>query len=379
MKIEQIKWEETDGWNVTNSEPILSDANLVLAFGGRTVLENKERFNEIKLFYPNSNILCCSTSGEIMDTQVHDNTIVVTAIHFEHTELRVSSTEVYSLESSYATGKSIADSFPKEELLHLFVISDGQKVNGSELVRGMNDGLPVNVTVTGGLAGDGSRFQKTLVGLNNYPAEGKIVAVGFYGKNLIVNYGSIGGWDSFGPDRLITKSKNNILYELDGQSALELYKKYLGDQAVGLPGTALLFPLSIKLSDGEQPVVRTILSIDEENKSMIFAGDMPEGSYARLMKANFERLIEGASSAATNTIESDKGVSPELAILISCVGRKLVLGQRIEEEVEGVREVLGDRTILSGFYSYGEISPFNTAAKCELHNQTMTITTFTER
>jgi hypothetical protein len=71
--------------------------------------------------------------------------------------------------------------------------------------------------------------------------------------------------------------------------------------------------------------------------------------------------------------------TPDLAILISCVGRKLVLKQRVEEEVESVRNVLGARTVLSGFYSYGEIAPFLPSAKCELHNQTMTITTFAER
>ncbi len=379
MKIEQLLWEQDSGWNSHFKSKLNTKANLVLAFGGRKALEIKDRFDEIKSFYPNASIMVCSTSGEILDTHVYDNSIVVTAICFEQTELKYFSTEIKSIESSYETGKILASSFAPQGLKHLFLISDGQKVNGSELVRGINDVLPPEVTVTGGLAGDGTLFQRTIVGLNNYPSEGKIAAVAFYGNNIVVNYGSFGGWDSFGPDRLITKSKNNILYELDGQSALDLYKKYLGDQASGLPGTALLFPLSIRINNESNSVVRTILSIDEENKSMVFAGDMPEGSYARLMKANFERLIDGASLAAKNTNKIKNDNSCELALLISCVGRKLVLNQRIEEEVEGVREVFGSKIILSGFYSYGEISPFNPSAKCELHNQTMTITTFSER
>jgi len=169
------------------------------------------------------------------------------------------------------------------------------------------------------------------------------------------------------------------LYELDGKSALELYKRYLGDHAKGLPATGLLFPLSLRTKEGEAGLVRTILSIDEEVQSMTFAGDVPEGAYARLMKANFDRLVDGAVGAAKVSYEAIGSSSPDLAILISCVGRKMVLRQRIEEEVEGVREVLGDRTILTGFYSYGEISPFTPGAKCALHNQTMTITTFSEK
>ena len=111
---------------------------------------------------------------------------------------------------------------------------------------------------------------------------------------------------------------------------------------------------------------------------MTFAGDVPEGSYARLMKANFDRLIDGAGGAATTSYQAIGSATPDLAVLISCVGRKLVLNQRIEEEVEAVRDILGERTVLTGFYSYGEISPFTPGAKCELHNQTMTITTFLE-
>jgi hypothetical protein len=232
------------------------------------------------------------------------------------------------------------------------------------------------VIITGGLAGDGSKFEKTLVGINKAPTEGKIVAIGFYGEHIKVSHGSMGGWDAFGPERLVTKATKNVLYELDGQPALDIYKNYLGEFSKDLPGSGLLFPLNVRLNDDPNPVVRTILGINEEDKSLTFAGNIPVGSYARLMKANFERLIEGASDAATNSKE--KVENPDLAILISCVGRKLVLNQRIEEEVEVIRETFGNSTALTGFYSYGEIAPNSGYSKCELHNQTMTITTFTE-
>jgi hypothetical protein len=199
-----------------------------------------------------------------------------------------------------------------------------------------------------------------------------------YGSRLKVGFGSLGGWDSFGPERVVTRSKANVLYELDGRSALGLYRQYLGEQANGLPATGLLFPLSIRTRADETPVVRTILSIDEEAQSLTFAGDIPEGAYARLMNANFDRLIAGAAGAARTSYQAIGSTAPGLAILISCVGRKLVLKQRIEEEVEAVRKVLGAHAVLTGFYSYGEISPFTPGARCELHNQTMTITTLSE-
>jgi hypothetical protein len=170
----------------------------------------------------------------------------------------------------------------------------------------------------------------------------------------------------------------DLLYELDGQSALDIYKKNLGEHARGLPATGLLFPLSLRTKDGETGIVRTILAVNEEAKSMTFAGDIPQGAYARFMKANSERLIDGASGAAVRTHEGFGASSPELAILISCVGRKLVLKQRTEEEVEAVHDALGGAPKLTGFYSYGEICPFTSGAPSALHNQTMTITTFAE-
>jgi hypothetical protein len=211
------------------------------------------------------------------------------------------------------------------------------------------------------------------------PVEGSVVACGLYGPAIRVGYASLGGWDPFGPERLITRSAGNVLYELDGRSALELYKQYLGEHAADLPASGLLFPLSLRTSADATPVVRTILGVNEEDQSMTFAGDMPANAYARLMKANFDRLIDGAAGAARVSQHALGGGDPELALLISCVGRKMVLQQRVEEEVEGVRDVVGPRTVLTGFYSYGEISPFTPSARCELHNQTMTITTLSER
>jgi hypothetical protein len=333
---------------------------------------------EVRARYPGVPIVGCSTSGEICGTRVRDDSLVVTAIRFEHTAIQLVQAAFGENDDSLSVGKRLAQTLPHERLVHVVVLSDGLKVNGTELARGLRENLPANVAVTGGLAGDGANFKQTLVCADGEPAEGLVVALGFYGDLLKVGYGSLGGWDTFGSERLITRSKGNVLYELDGHSALELYKKYLGAHNAG-PAEALSFPLALRTGEEDYSLVRTVLSVNESEQSMTFAGDMPEGSYVRLMKANFNRLIDGAAGAAHASYEKLGSVEPELALLISCVGRKLVLKQRIEEEVESVREVLGENTVLTGFYSYGEICPHSATTQCELHNQTMTITTFSER
>jgi hypothetical protein len=385
MKIEQKKSIAASGWT-PGSGTALAQAQLVLVFGANAALKKTGLIDEIKKMYPAARLLGCSTAGEICGTQVSDDSVVATAVHFESTLISGVRVGLDEVADSFLAGERLAQTLPPtvtesgrtEQLVHVLVLSDGLNVNGSELVRGLTKHLPEGVTVTGGLAGDGARFGETLVFWDEAPRKGVIAVLGLYGSRLKVGFGSLGGWDSFGPERLITRSKGNVLYEMDGHSALGLYKKYLGEHAKDLPASGLLFPLSLRTRAGETAVVRTILSIDETEQSLTFAGDVPEGAYARLMKANFDRLIDGATGAAKTSHQAIGSAAPELAILISCVGRKLVLKQRVEEEVEGVRDVLGPRAVLAGFYSYGEISPFAPGAKCELHNQTMTITTFSE-
>jgi hypothetical protein len=300
------------------------------------------------------------------------------AIEFNNTSIHSASVNISSYDSSYDAGADLISKIDQMDLKYIFILSDGGKVNGSELVRGIESVVQHKIPVTGGLAGDGIRFLSTLVGLNEQPESGNIVAIGFYGNSIKISHGSMGGWEMFGPEKTITRSVSNELFEINNVNALDLYKQYLGKYAEELPGSALLFPLSIKLPGVNDPIVRTILSVNNESKSMIFAGDLPEGAKVRFMKANFDKLIDAASDAAQKSLVQFKSEPPKLSILISCVGRKLILGDRVDEEVEAVKNVFGETTVISGFYSYGEISPLNINTKCELHNQTITITSFDE-
>lgn len=361
---------ETSGFSASN-------AQLVLVFGERTCLESTQPYQYLKELYPAANIVINSTSGEIYEDAAHDNSIVATAIEFEKTLVKTTEINIANHHESASVGEKIAKDLLGDSLKAIFIISDGSKVNGSALIASLNQKVDESVLISGGLAGDAARFEKTLVGLNSEPEEGKIIGIGLYGNDLQVGHGTMGGWDGFGPEREVTESEYNILYKIGDKAALDLYKEYLGKYVEQLPGAALLFPLAMRETEDAEPVVRTILSIDEENKSMTFAGELPKGSLVRFMKANFDRLIDASAKAAQDSIVPF-GNSPDLAILVSCVGRKLVLGQRSDEEVEAAREVLGSDTVITGFYSYGEISPLNPNARCGLHNQTMTITTFSE-
>ena len=355
-----------------------SDVNLILAFGAVDEVSHPERFAELRERYPDAQIVMSSTAGEISGDQVRDDSISATAISYEKTRIKPIVIEVSDHADSYECGKALAGGLAEDDLSHVLVISDGGMVNGDALVKGLNESLPENVIITGGLAADAGRFQETYVGLNTAPRSGLIVGIGHYGDDLKVSHGSNGGWDEFGPIRRVTRSLGNVLYELDGQTALDLYKKYLGSKSEELPGSALLYPVSLYTASGEQ-VVRTILSIDEEEGSMTFAGDIPQGAEVRLMMANFDRLIDGAGNAAEASWHAEDDNNPELVLMISCVGRKLVLNDRVGEEVESVMEIFGGDAAYTGFYSNGEISPGRSFSACSLHNQTMTITTYSEQ
>ncbi|HTI91607.1 MAG TPA: FIST N-terminal domain-containing protein [Puia sp.] len=353
---------------------------LVLGFGARTILTREGFYEQLRLVYPAAKIVFASTSGEIFDDKVLDNTVSVTAIEFEKTNIRTASTNINDCDGdSYQAGITLIKELGlSDNLCYIMILSDGGLVNGSELVDGIESILQHRVPVTGGLAGDGIDFNTTVVGLDKKPEPGIIVAIGFYGTSLAIAHCSMGGWEMFGPEIVVTRSTSNRLFGLNDKNALELYRKYLGPYADQLPGSALLFPLSVKLHQGSPPVVRTILSIDTETGCMIFAGDVPQGSKIRFMRANFDRLIDAASEAAAGTLKSLASSHPKLAILISCVGRKIILDNRIDEEVEAVRGIYNGKTLLTGFYSYGEISPLSNGTPCELHNQSITITTFDE-
>ena len=374
MELQYYTFNET--WNKNLDTSLNSAQTLVIVFGSSHVEKVKQPLQEIAAAFPDSIIIGASTSGEIVMDELKDDSVVVTVLKFHSTQVKLVTAQIQSAKDSFNIGKNLATSLQDDDLKSIFILSDGLKINGSGLTNGFNDVINSDVVMSGGLAGDAADFTATWVIVNNQALSGYVTAIGLYGDKIHVDYGSEGGWDIFGIQRNVTKSTDNIVYELDGQPILDIYKKYLGSQAKDLPASGLLFPLGIYSND-DNIIVRTILAIDEEEKSITFAGDVPTNSKVCLMKSNNDRLIDAALNSSNAVDLKGYQDEPLLNIAISCIGRKLVLKQRAEEELEAILENLPKTTVQVGFYSYGEISPTGLIG-CDLHNQTMTLTTIWE-
>jgi len=366
-----------NAWSEPLEPDLDSESTVVYVFGYPEFHNTGKVLEDIKSAYPKSHIVGCSTAGEIFNTQVLEKSISVAVAKFERTKIRSVFGKINSSDDSHAVGRQLAKQINAPDLKAAFILSEGLNINGTRLVKGMGEIFSHDIVKTGGLAGDGTNFKNTWVIKNGICETNTICIVGFYGNSIMVSSGSVGGWDVFGPERRVTSSEANVLFELDHKPALKIYKEYLGDKAKDLPGSALLFPLSLKSdSNGKDGLVRTILGVDEEKQSLTFAGDIPQGSITQLMHANFDRLVDGAARAAEMT-NTKSWPNPILSIAISCVGRKLVLGERIEDETEAVLDILPPGTKQIGFYSYGEIAA-GSMSTCDLHNQTMTLTVLSE-
>ncbi|MGC1460708.1 MAG: FIST N-terminal domain-containing protein [Terracidiphilus sp.] len=377
IKTEQFQWSLHEGWRPGLMTGTLAESvQLVFVFGQPELLKQSGCLGAIRETYPRAHFAGCSTAGEIHKVTVRDDTVAVTAVSFEHTHVTCNSVMVEGPAHSFKAGEELARSLDLNGLRHVIVFSEGIHANASDLVSGINSVLPVGVTVSGGFAGDGNRLQSTQVWCDCEPQTRMATAIGLYGQRLQVGVSAIGGWKPFGPDRLITKSRHNVLFEVDNNPVLPLYKQYLDKFADGLPATGLMFPLEIVIERNR--VLRALIGIDEVEQSITYAGNIPEGAYARFMVGHRDDLIEGTLEAARSSIAPLTNTSAQLSLLVSCNGRRFVLKQRVEEEVEAVHEALGPLTAMTGFYSYGEIAPPSLDRHTELHNETMTVTSFGE-
>jgi hypothetical protein len=377
MRVQRASLARADFSQLSAGDP----PNLILYFGSRPVITSEAPFMQLKKAFSGATIVGCSTGGQIRDDEVVDDDIEVVAIWFDATTTRLAKQVVTSAADSRQCGRLLGEDLHSSDLSGIFILADGLNVNGSDLIAGITSVVGSKVALSGGLAGDGSDFSETLVGADCPPKSNLVAAIGFYGDAIQFGHGSAGGWDVFGPWRSVTRSRNNVLFQLDGEPALGLYERYLGEEAAGLPGTALRFPLQIRdPNNPDHMVIRTILAIDRDMQSLTFAGDVPQGWQARLMRGVFDRLVVGAEDAARqarrNTTENTEHEC--LALLVSCIGRRILMGQRTSNEIEAASAELGCRFKTFGFYSYGEISPHPVSNICELHNQTMTVTTITE-
>ena len=376
MKIIQAFKNGSDDWHYLQEKKQLKNP-LVLVFGNRYLLEDENIIINIKKEFNYENIIFGSSSGEILEGGMQDNSISVTAIELEKSTFVIERENIANFNKKPdLLAASLSDKFPKENLKHIFVLSDGL-LDGKKLIEGLEKKINNKVAITGGLCGDDARFEKTLTSFNENPKTGEIILIGLYGATLEISYASAGGWFPFGPERKITKSNGNIIFEIDNKPALDVYKNHLAHRALGLPSASLSFPLNITCEEKKYPVVRTILGVDEAQKTLILAGDAPENAKVQMLMASVDAIIDGAQFAGELAMK-DRHKKAEIAILVSCIGRKLVMNKRVGEEAEYMKETLGEPTIITGFYSYGQIAPFDNNDSTNLHNQTMTVTLISE-
>lgn len=414
MELATFFWKFTTGWSIESFPALDSDQTLVFVFGSVRLLDNSQPLFALKQAYPNSHLIGCSTAGEIWGSTLLDQSLVVSVLRFKQTTLKTAFCSIQAdlnavkklrnRQTCYNAGRFIGEKLAAQNLKAVLILADGLQTNGSELLRGLNSILyaqnswvshPDSLLIVGGLAADSHQFKRTWVLENGLPKIGYVSAVGFYGNAIQISCGSQGGWTIFGPERKVTRSDRNILYELDQKPALQLYQEYLGTRARDLPTTGLFFPLALGTLGSRKHIIRTITAIDQTTESMRFTGDIPEGAVAQLMRGNYERLVDGALAAALITRNSSQRkmgeweqnklnssetfmLEPSLALAISGSGRRLVLGERTEEELEATLDELPKGTQQIGFYSYGEFAPYGTTSLCELHNQTMTLITIRE-
>lgn len=368
---------ENGSWNKPLDGSMDSERTLIIIFSTFDADAMQAPLQELQNTYPSSYIVGASSAGTIYMDMLEENNCSVTIAKFKTTDMKLVTTSIKDMQESRNEGTKLATKLKDANLKHVFILSNGLHTNGSELIDGFNEVFESQVPTSGALAADEGKFESTWVIVDGKIDTHGITALGFYGEDIRYTASSQDGLDIFGIERLVTRSKANVLYELDGKPALEIYKKYLGEQAKKLPLSALSFPLSL-MTDSNDKITRTIIGVDYDDNSMTFAGDIPEGSYVSFMKANLDRVIAGANAAATELYFDDYDGENILSIAISCIGRKAVLKQRTEEELESVLEALPKNTMQIGMYSFGEISPTQNRC-CELHNQTMTLTAIWEK
>ncbi|MCX9155168.1 FIST C-terminal domain-containing protein [Niveibacterium sp. 24ML] len=379
MRITQVVVAARD-WSDDALAPLrVIDPDWLLVFGDVDAFDGTLH-RRLRALFPNVVLSGCSTAGEISQRGVSQFSLVITAVQLGGGAITHAQTRLRGMDDSEFAGRRIGQQLGRHAYAGVLLFAPGVEINGSALIRGLQQALAPAVPICGGLAGDRGTFTQTFVLGDEAEGSDQVVALGLNPGVVTLGHGSFGGWQPFGPMRRVTRAEGNVLYELDGESALAIYKRYLGEYADQLPASGLLFPFS--MVDGartELGLIRTILGVHEGDGALILAGEVQEAKYMQMMHARTDALVEGAVAAAESAYKAGGAGGQSLSILVSCVGRKLVMGDRVDEEVEAVAEVFGASGTLCGFYSNGEISPFLDTTECKLHNQTMTITSLYPR
>ncbi len=321
-------------------------------------------------------IVGCTTYGEISGTGFSSGSAVLGGIATDRIDFHIASAKRLSFNTE-AAGRELAGKLP-DSVRYVQVFSDGLTGNGSAILRGMSSRLGENVIICGGAAADSDRFLRTWQFYGPELLSDAVVAIGFSG-DFKIGLGVQSGWSPIGIARHVTRSSGHVLYELDGQPALDVYKRFFGKHVEKLPMVGIEYPLCLldRSDPLENPdysiILRASVSVNPQEGSVSFSGEIPEGSMVRLTCGDPKSTLEAAERAARMALLDLGDCDPALVFFFSCMARRIVLGRRIQEEAERVRGQIGIEVPLLGFYTYGEFCPTKRGGPNLIHNETATI------
>lgn len=352
----------------------LSDADLVFVFGSVGILETPNFYSVLKDSFPNAHICGASCGSSILSESLVSDQCTILAIQFKAAQVRNLKVKISDRHDVDGVIHEIHKHFPLNNLKGLCILVDGFAINSGGLISNLTKKFP-SVPIFGGLASDGDAMITSCVMNNGIGEKGIISVSGFYGESLSISTALAGGWQRFGPERLITKSHDNILEEIDGKKAVQLYKEHLQKEHLNLPHDGLMLPLSVYPKDHpELGKTRSVIGITDDEKALVFAGDVPKGHQARFMTSSIQSLCRGAEEAVATLKPNGDG----FAIAFSCIGHHMFLSSMTEDELDVLTGCLGPNIPLVGFYSNGEICPIGGKHESALHNQTTAIALITE-
>lgn len=355
------------------------DPSLLLVFVSTSAFHQEELVKLLQAKCPQAVLVGCSTAGEISSVSgSRDNSLVLMALAGDGIRFVPGVGTDMNVDPRKA-GRMLAEDIAKkangEKPKACLIFPDGLAGNGADVVRGILDVFGQEFMVAGGSAGDDYHFKQTYEYLGETVLSNSVVGVGLFGE-FSFGIGVRHGWIPIGNSRIATKSQGNILYELDGKPALEIYEDYFGKDRVLIDPNepfaklAVTYPLGIPTPNKDGYLIRDPISVNEQG-AITCAAEIPEGSEVFLMIGSREEAIEAANDAAHKALSQLQGKSPKAAILFNCIARKKLFMQKKEEEIAVIRSVLGQSVPLIGFYTYGEQAPLGgEVVTCSFHNET---------
>lgn len=254
------------------------------------------------------------------------------------------------------------------------LFADGLTSNISSVVRGLNEYLGNHALIAGGGACDDWKFQKVYQFCDNEVASNAASMLIFTDplkSSVAVRHGRT-------PlplieKHIVTKSENNTVYTIDNKPALDFYRATLGEYA-----TYEAYSLLIYLDDPEKfpdkYVIRAPFKINKEDGSITFPGDVPEGCLVGISQLSTqEKTLAAAKECAQKAMETYPGKKVEAALIFSCALRKEILGTQTYKELDLIKEQLPEGVPLFGYYTFGEVGPYNTGDQIDYYNETIVI------